>query len=202
VHFSSFFFLSYSNQSMATKIYTKTGDDGTTGLFGGDRVRKDHARIEAYGAVDELNATLGGVLALDDAPPALAERIGDLSALLFTAGADLATPLDPPPSYPIPRIEKRHVEYLERLIDEYDRALPPLKAFILPTGTPAAAALHLARTVCRRAERRTITLAAEEYIGEEIVMFLNRLSDFLFVAARTANRLAGVPDVEWKNPAL
>ena len=187
---------------MATKIYTKTGDDGTTGLFGGDRVRKDHARIEAYGAVDELNATLGGVLALAAAPPPLAERIQEISALLFTAGADLATPLHPPPSYPIPRIEHRHVEYLERLIDEYEGELSPLKAFILPTGTPAAAALHLARTVCRRAERRTIALAVNEDIGETIVKFLNRLSDFLFVAARMANRLAGVPDVEWKNPAL
>lgn len=186
---------------MATKIYTKTGDDGTTGLFGGDRVPKDHLRIEAYGTIDELNSLIG-VAVTQQMPKRLQSSLLEISALLFTAGADLATPLDPPPAYPIPRITSAHTAYLERLIDEYDAELSPLKAFILPTGTPAAAYLHLARTVCRRAERCETTLSRTEDVGKEIGKFLNRLSDYLFTAARMANRLAGAQDVEWKNPAL
>lgn len=194
---------SYSNtvQIMAIKIYTKTGDDGTTGLFGGDRVPKDHLRIAAYGTIDELNSLLGVALT-HNMPERIKTSILDISALLFTAGADLATPLDPPPSYPIPRIEAAHTAYLERLIDEYDAELTPLKAFILPTGTPAASYLHLARTVCRRAERYETTLARKENIGSEIGKFLNRLSDYLFTAARMANHLEGTDDIEWHNPVL
>jgi cob(I)alamin adenosyltransferase len=185
---------------MATKIYTKTGDDGTTGLFGGDRVPKDHLRIKAYGTIDELNSLIG-VAVTQGMPERIKSSLLEISALLFTAGADLATPLDPPPAYPIPRIESVHTAYLERLIDEYDAELSPLKAFILPTGTPAAAYLHLARTVCRRAERCETALSRMESVGEEIGKFLNRLSDYLFIAARMANHLAGAQDVEWKNPA-
>jgi cob(I)alamin adenosyltransferase len=196
---------------MATKIYTKTGDDGTTGLFGGERVPKYHLRIEAYGTVDELNSLLGVVLALgrsdvnqsnDALPSDMSATLTDISALLFTAGADLATPLDPPPVYPIPRIEAHHTEFLERCIDLYEQELEPLKAFILPTGTSAAAYLHLARTVCRRAERLVVHLAREDNIGGEVLKFLNRLSDYCFTAARLSNKRAGVPDVAWKNPAL
>lgn len=192
---------------MATKIYTKTGDDGTTGLFGGDRVPKYHLRIEAYGTLDELNSLIGVVLALDNAsnnalPSDMHTTLTDISALLFTAGADLATPLNPPPAYPIPRIEAQHTEFLERCIDLYEQELEPLKAFILPTGTPAAAYLHLARTVCRRAERLAVHLAQEDNIGDEMLKFLNRLSDYCFTAARLANKRAGVADVAWKNPAL
>jgi cob(I)alamin adenosyltransferase len=198
---------------MATKIYTKTGDDGTTGLFGGDRVSKHHARIAAYGTLDELNAVLGVAIAVG-LPIRLQGTMLEISALLFTAGADLATPMPVPApqsvladdkaskTYPIPRIEERHVAYLERLIDEYDSELAPLQAFILPTGTLAAAHLHLARTVCRRVERHAVELAGYENIGEYMLKFLNRLSDYLFEAARMANRLADVPDVPWENPAL
>ncbi|MCS6809551.1 MAG: cob(I)yrinic acid a,c-diamide adenosyltransferase, partial [Bacteroidota bacterium] len=148
---------------MATKIYTKTGDDGTTGLFGGERVPKDHLRIEAYGTLDELNAVLGVALA-QPIPELLRVHLTTLSALLFTAGADLATPLQPPPKYPIPRIELSHTLFIEHLIDQYDQELPPLKAFILPTGTSTAAQLHLARTVCRRAERIVTALGRTEQI--------------------------------------
>jgi cob(I)alamin adenosyltransferase len=190
---------------MATKIYTKTGDDGTTGLFGGDRVPKYHLRIEVYGTIDELNSLLGVLLAFkssDALPEDMHRTITDISALLFTAGADLATPLDPPPTYPIPRIEAKHTAFLENLIDLYEQELEPLKAFILPTGTPAAAHLHLARTICRRAERLAVHLAREEAVGEEMLKFLNRLSDYCFTAARLANKRAGIEDVAWKNPAL
>jgi cob(I)alamin adenosyltransferase len=190
---------------MATKIYTKTGDDGTTGLFGGERVPKYHLRIEAYGTLDELNSLFGVIIAMNGVnalPQDMCETLTDLSALLFTAGADLATPLDPPPSYPIPRIHAKHTEHLEYLIDAYETELEPLKAFILPTGTPGAAYLHLARTVCRRAERLAVHLGREEVIGEEMTRFLNRLSDYCFIAARLANKRAGIADVAWRNPAL
>ncbi|MBL7998692.1 MAG: cob(I)yrinic acid a,c-diamide adenosyltransferase [Candidatus Kapabacteria bacterium] len=179
------------------KIYTKTGDKGTTGLFGGQRVPKHDIRIEAYGTVDELNSVIGIVLT-HETPANLREHLQELSALLFTVGSDLATPLDPPPVYEIPRVQEYHIEWLESLIDSYDAELEPLKTFILPGGTPAAAALHLARTVCRRAERVTTSLAGREDIGDCVVRFLNRCSDYLFTAARYANRSAGIEDVPWK----
>ncbi len=181
---------------MATKIYTKTGDDGTTGLFGGTRVRKDNARIEAYGTVDELNAVIGVVRTLP-LPAAVEEQLALVSSTLFTLGADLATPLSPPPTYNIPRIASEHIAELEGWIDRFDGELSPLKTFILPGGTPAAAHLHLARTVCRRAERCIVVLAAEEEIGDLAVRYVNRLSDYLFVAARFVNAWAQQPDVPW-----
>jgi cob(I)alamin adenosyltransferase len=184
---------------MALKIYTKTGDDGSTGLFGGDRVPKYHPRIEAYGTVDELNAVIG--LALTTAvPEAIRPGLEWVSSLLFTVGADLATPRVPPPQYAIPRIEEQHIAYIEQCIDSYEQQLPPLKNFILPGGTPTSAYLHLARTVCRRAERRTVELMQQEDIGTQISTFLNRLSDYLFVAARYANHLTGGNDIAWRNP--
>jgi cob(I)alamin adenosyltransferase len=183
---------------MAFRIYTKTGDDGTTGLFGGTRVHKDDLRIEAYGTVDELNAVLGIALTTDVPEPVRQELVG-ISSTLFTLGADLATPLDPPPTYAIPRITEQHVAQLEGYIDAHDAVLEPLKAFILPGGTPAAAHLHLARTVCRRAERCTVALARREDIGNHVVHYLNRLSDYLFTAARAVNHVAGVADVPWRS---
>ena len=182
---------------MALKIYTKTGDDGTTGLFGGQRVPKNSLRIEAYGTIDELNSVLGIALTCD-LPPDVREHLTAISSLLFTAGADLATPLDPPPKYDIPRLTDGDVAWLESLIDCYDAALPPLKNFILPGGTPAAAYLHLARTVCRRAERLAVALSSVESIGEFPVKFLNRLSDYCFTAARYVNFRASTEDVPWK----
>jgi len=182
---------------MATRIYTKTGDDGTTALFGGVRVAKQHERIESYGTVDELNAVIGIILTHYVASP-LREELEQISHLLFTVGADLATPLDPPPVYEIPRIGMEHCTMLERLIDAHEEILQPLRNFILPGGAASAAFLHLARTVCRRAERHVTALSASENIGDALLPFLNRLSDYLFVAARRANHDSGVADVMWE----
>jgi cob(I)alamin adenosyltransferase len=182
---------------MATRIYTKTGDDGTTGLFGGTRVSKDHLRIHAYGTVDELNAVVGMALSHELADD-LREHLLRISSDLFTVGADLATPLDPPPVYEIPRVTEEHVADLERRIDAYDAELEPLKNFILPGGTVAASQLHLARTICRRAERITVALAAHEDVGAFVIRYLNRLSDYLFTAARLANHRAGIADTPWR----
>lgn len=186
---------------MSLKIYTKTGDDGTTGLFGGERVRKDSARIEAYGTVDELNSAVG-VARSEDAPQELSDLLREMQVGLFVLGADLATPLDQKITYNIPRIERSDVERLERLIDEHESHLSPLKNFILPGGSECAAHLHMARTICRRAERLLVTLRDEDAIGEHDLIFLNRLSDLLFVLARRANKLAGVEDVEWDGKKL
>lgn len=182
---------------MALKIYTKTGDTGQTGLFGGQRCSKADLRIDAYGTVDELNAVIG-VARMHAVDEPIAADIEKLSSLLFTLGSDLATPLSPPPAYAIPRIDETHVEWLEHCIDSYDERLEPLKTFILPGGSAAAAHLHVARTVCRRAERLTVSLSEREDIGEHVVKFLNRCSDYLFTAARLANHLQGIADVPWK----
>ena len=184
------------------KIYTKTGDRGETGLFGGQRVRKDHVRVEAYGEVDELNSTLGlVVLHLEAAGQGeTAAGLRQVQADLFTVGANLATPAPEDGGREnayIPALEPGRVEALERWIDAAEAELEPLKSFILPGGAPAAAVLHLARTVCRRAERRVVALAHEAHVAPEYVMYLNRLSDLLFTLARLANRRAGVADVPW-----
>ncbi len=181
------------------KIYTKTGDLGDTGLFGGPRVAKDDPRIEAYGAVDELNALLG--LARSQNLPAdiesLAAKIQDD---LFAVGAELATPQ--PEKHNTSLVGQPLVQSLEQAIDQFEATLPPLTQFILPAGTPAAAALHVARTVCRRAERRIVTLARTPGadISPQLVVYMNRLSDLLFVLARAANSQAGVADVGWHPP--
>ncbi len=176
------------------KIYTKTGDDGTTGLFGGRRIPKDALRIEVYGTVDELNAQLGVVRAASPSPDtaALLQRLQDR---LFVLGADLATPGDK--KSPIERISDTDVLELEAAIDRFDARQAPLLNFILPGGTPAAAALHVARTVCRRAERVLVHARREEALSETALLFLNRLSDLLFVLAREENRHAGVSDTPW-----
>jgi cob(I)alamin adenosyltransferase len=175
------------------KIYTKTGDAGETGLFGGPRVRKDHARIEAFGTVDELNSQLGMVRTLAAAAgfdPLLCRVQGEL----FDLGAQLATP-----TRASERITAGHVAALEAEIDAHEASLDPLTSFILPTGTPLAATLHVARTVCRRAERRVVTLAMqpETTIPANAIEYLNRLGDLLFVMARVANRQSGVADDPW-----
>jgi cob(I)alamin adenosyltransferase len=178
------------------KIYTKTGDDGTTGLYGGGRVRKDHARMEACGAVDELNAVLG--LARTEASPReIDELLAHVQNELFDLGAELATPR--PAAAGIALMGEREVAVLESAIDRFEAGLAPLKTFILPGGSRRAALLHLARPVCRRAERRVITLVGEEAEGvsTHVVVYLNRLSDLLFVLARAANATAG-GDVEWR----
>lgn len=179
------------------KIYTKTGDKGETGLWGGGRIPKDAVRINAYGTVDECNALLG-LARTCDVGEKLDGMLAGIQNQLFVVGADLATPGDTKTA--IPRVSRHDVTRLESWIDRLEKALPPLKQFIVPGGCPAAAFLHLARTVCRRAERWIVTLAREEPASRQVMVFLNRLSDFLFVAARTANREAGVPDTPWDNP--
>jgi len=180
-----------------TRLYTRAGDKGTTRLGAGTEVAKDSARVEAYGTVDELNACIGMALS-----SGLCERLtNELTAIqnqLFDLGGDLATPASEEPEFEVPRIEQRHIGALERLIDELTDAVGPLENFVLPGGAPGAAALHIARTVCRRAERRTITLAREEDIGEHIVPYLNRLSDALFVMSRYENQQSGAVEPLWQ----
>ncbi|MCH8959897.1 MAG: cob(I)yrinic acid a,c-diamide adenosyltransferase [Bacteroidetes bacterium] len=181
------------------KIYTRTGDTGTTALFGGDRVGKNHPRIEAYGTVDETNAYLGLARSLlQDQPGAvrLEPLLARLQNDLFVLGADLATPSET--RAVVPRIDQGHVGQLEQAIDAFEADLPPLKHFILPGGTPVAGVLHVARTVCSRAERLTVAASAEEAISLEAAIYLNRLSDLLFVLARWVNRQAGIEEAAWK----
>jgi cob(I)alamin adenosyltransferase len=178
------------------KIYTKTGDDGTTSLFGGRRVKKHALRIAAYGAVDELNALLG--LAISSvADSRLRELLNRVQNDLFVLGADLATPMDHHSSA-IERIGETDVPWLEEAIDELDGALPPIRFFILPGGSESASRLHVCRAVCRRAERNATELADSEPMNENVIRYLNRLSDFLFVLARYANAACGVEEVPWK----
>lgn len=181
------------------KIYTKAGDSGTTGLLGPGRLGKDDPRIEAYGTVDELNAAVG--VARASGPDADADRrLARVQDDLFVVGSALA---DPDPSGPFHRaVTPGHAANLEAWIDELEATLDPLRQFILPGGTPAASAVHLARTVCRRAERRVVALARgpDGSVPTEVVVYLNRLSDFLFVLARAMNRRAGVADVPWTGP--
>ncbi|MFC2130645.1 cob(I)yrinic acid a,c-diamide adenosyltransferase [Bacteroidota bacterium] len=179
------------------KIYTKTGDKGTTSLYNGKRVPKSSPRVETYGTVDVLNSILGIAIA-HDPPGIMKEDITKISNMLFNLGSDLATPLDSNSKFKPERIKEEQITYLEQNIDEYTEQMPPLKNFILPGGTKSAAFLHYARTVCRRAERLAVALSEKENIGELPVIFLNRLSDYLFTAARYANHLSGVKDREWK----
>lgn len=182
---------------MATRIYTRTGDDGTTGLPGGERVGKDAARIEACGAVDELNAALGVALAGGLAPE-VAERVRAVQHELFELGADLAAPEAGRERVAGLELAADRVAALERAIDEVEERLPPLANFILPGGSAGAAALHLARTACRRAERWAVALAREEAVGGSVIPYLNRLADLLFCLARRENQLAGLDDVLWR----
>jgi cob(I)alamin adenosyltransferase len=176
------------------KIYTGAGDDGSTGLYGGDRVAKTSARIAAIGDVDELNAFLG--IAADLATGSLAADLRKFQNWLFDLGAELASP--PGGKFEVRTITDRHSEYLEWSMDAQDEALPPLKAFILPGGSPLAAELHRSRAVCRRAERSVLLLLQDGPVRPELIRFLNRLSDWLFMAARTANAENRVRDIEWQ----
>jgi cob(I)alamin adenosyltransferase len=179
------------------RIYTKTGDEGLTGLGGGQRVAKDSLRVSAYGTVDELNSQIGVALATG-----LTERLTSellrIQNELFDLGSDLCWPSDDPRRARIPTVEARHVAALEALIDELNELVGPLTNFLLPGGSPGAAQLHVARTICRRAERETVTLARDEAIGEYVLAYLNRLSDALFVMARFENRERGVDEPLWR----
>jgi cob(I)alamin adenosyltransferase len=183
-----------------TKVYTRTGDDGTTGLGGGQRVAKDSLRIEAYGTVDELSSTIGVAIAagLD---PQLAAVLARVQNELFNLGSDLCVLEEDKARFPVPVVEERHVVALEELMDGWLEELPPLDNFILPGGSPGAAQLHVARTVCRRAERLLVALGRQEAIGPWTVRYLNRLSDALFVLARAENLRRGLPDVLWNSRA-
>jgi cob(I)alamin adenosyltransferase len=178
------------------KIYTKTGDRGETGLFGGARVSKASLRVEVYGELDELNSVIGLVRTerFDDAVDALLARV---QSRLFDLGAELATAPDTKVPLGIPLVGDDEVEVLERAIDQAETELPPLKTFVLPGGTRAAGYLHLARTVCRRAERKLVLLATNDPVREVCIHYVNRLSDALFVLARLANHRAGTADVPW-----
>ena len=182
------------------KIYTKTGDSGDTGLFGGGRVPKSHPRVEAYGEVDELNATIGLARSIE-MMPRIDEVLAPIQRDLFAIGALLATPDREKMRQHLEkaRVDEERVAELEQAIDDGDRELEPLKSFIMPGGTPKAAALHVARTVCRRAERRVVELQElhETEIPQLVVIYLNRLSDLLFTLARVANRRAGAGEVTW-----
>jgi cob(I)alamin adenosyltransferase len=179
-------------------IYTKTGDSGSTSLFGGGRVPKDHPRVAAYGDVDELNSTLG--VARATAPVQFFDALLEsVQRDLFAIGGHLATPDTAKVAKALEKAElsEARVAEFERLMDQADAELPPLRAFVLPAGTPKAAALHLARTVCRRAERSVVHLSHEGEVPTLFVIYLNRLSDLLFTLARVANHRDGAGDVTW-----
>jgi len=180
------------------KIYTRTGDNGDTGLFGGGRVAKDDPRVEAYGDVDELNAVLGMARAVE-VMPRIDEVLVPVQRDLFAIGALLATPDRDKMAQHLEkaRIDEERITQLEHLIDDAESELEPLRSFILPGGSPKAAALHVARTVCRRAERRVVTLQRTVEIPSLVVIYLNRLSDLLFTLARLANHRAGAGEVTW-----
>jgi cob(I)alamin adenosyltransferase len=174
-------------------IYTRAGDRGETSLFGGQRVPKDHLRVEAYGSLDETNSALGLAIAFLR-QRRLARLLREVQSDLFQLGAELATP-----GAPRSRLPPERTAELERLIDEYDARLPPLKNFVLPGGAPAAALLHLARALCRRAERAVVRLAREgEEVSPQALTYLNRLSDLLFVLARYVNKAEGREEVPWR----
>jgi cob(I)alamin adenosyltransferase len=183
-----------------TKVYTKTGDDGTTGLGSGRRVPKDSPRIEAYGTVDELNSYIGVALTAGVHEP-VASALATIQNELFHLGSDLCIPEEDKKRLPAPKIEERHVLALEKLMDALSEELAPLENFILPGGSPSGATLHVARTVCRRAERRVLTLSRKERIGPYALTYLNRLSDALFVMARYENKKSGVADPLWNSRA-
>jgi cob(I)alamin adenosyltransferase len=178
----------------SVRVYTRTGDRGETGLIGGDRVPKCTARMDAIGDVDELNAAIG-VCRLHSGKSSLDAELASLQSLLFELGAELATPASS--RFVNETLEDRHVKALEQSMDAQSTRLAPLKNFVLPGGSPLGAGLHFARAVCRRAERSVLSLSAEADVRPIVLQYMNRLSDWLFVAARTANREAGVEDVKW-----
>jgi cob(I)alamin adenosyltransferase len=174
-----------------SKIYTRTGDDGTTGLGDGSRVPKTHARIEAYGTVDEANSAIGVILAVPNLPAAVSEALTQIQHELFDLGGELAVP-----GYRA--IQDSHIDQLEQCLDRFNEPLPPLKEFILPGGGPAAAACHVARAITRRAERNAWALAQGEEVAPQVTRYLNRLSDLLFVVARVLARHENGQEVLWK----
>lgn len=179
------------------KIYTKTGDDGETGLFGGARVSKASLRVEAYGEVDELNSAIGWArLSVEDAE--LDGLLNQVQNDLFEVGAELGSTAERKEKSMMPLIEEAQVERLEKGIDHYEQGPPPLENFVLPGGSESASRFHLARCICRRAERSIVALSSQEPVRGEVLRYVNRLSDLLFTLARYANHVAGVDDIPWK----
>lgn len=174
------------------KIYTRTGDKGKTGLFGGQRVPKSALRLHAYGTLDELNACLGSIIAEKSLPSPLPKQLTEIQSLLFQLGADLATPHESKAN--VLRMNDAFATLMEQWIDAMDEDLEPLTRFILPGGSPVGAKLHEARTICRRAERWIVELQEKEKITDAIIVIVNRLSDYLFTAARFANKKLGIPE--------
>ena len=179
------------------KIYTKTGDDGTTGLLGGARVSKSEGRIDCYGTIDELNATVGWAAVVANSEAKLLEALRAVQADLFVIGSHLAVADGTAPPASLPVLEEAIIARLEMQIDAAVAQLPALRTFVLPGGSELSARLHIARTVCRRAERRLVQFAADRPVSATILTYLNRLSDWLFVQARWANQQAGVADIPW-----
>jgi cob(I)alamin adenosyltransferase len=177
------------------KIYTRTGDEGETSLFGGQRVSKTDLRIETYGTVDELNSCIGMARSLEP-EKTIDDALHQIQNDLFVMGADFATP--PNKESKIDRINQVHITRLEGYIDHYEESLPPLTNFILPGGSPAASALHIARTVCRRAERAAIHCSSQTPVNHDAIVYLNRLSDLLFVFTRAENAAKSIPENRWK----
>ncbi len=180
-----------------TRVYTKVGDNGTSALGDGSRVSKTDPRLAAYADVDEANAAIGVALALGELPDELIAVLTQIQNDLFDVGADLCSPVVEAPKWPPLRVTDAQVERLEGWCDEFNERLEPLNSFVLPGGTPAAAQLHVCRTVCRRAERRTI--ACGDDVSPECVRYLNRLSDLLFGGGRVLNREAGIGEVQWRH---
>ncbi len=180
------------------KIYTKTGDKGSTSLFNGERVSKNALRVNCYGTIDELNSIIGIAVSFCNQQE-LCKDLSAISSTLFSLGSDLATPLCPEPKFKPARIDQAHIDNLEILIDNYTNSMPPLRSFILPGGSKCSAFLHNARTVCRRAERLIVELSSIEDLGQYVLIYVNRLSDYLFTASRYANFLSDIKDIEWKN---
>ena len=180
------------------KIYTKTGDKGETGLFGGERVSKNSFRIEAYGTIDELNAFIG-LAVIEVSDKSVKDLLQKIQKWLFSIGADLATPdNEKTKKLNVFRATEEYYLYIEKEIDNYEKKLEELRNFILPGGTKGAALLHICRTITRRAERMVVALNSTVKIGNNIIIFLNRLSDLFFVLARFDNAVTGTPDIEWK----
>lgn len=179
------------------KIYTRTGDKGETSLFGAERVSKASLRVNAYGDVDETNSHIGLVRSFNKEKK-ISAILEEIQSDLFVLGSDLATPINSPSRKNIPTITAKHVKRLEKLIDEIEEQNLPLRKFVLPAGSKTASLLHVARTVCRRAERKVVALKEKETINEQCLIYLNRLADLLFVLARFANKISNVKDIEWK----
>lgn len=179
------------------KIYTKTGDTGQSSLYGGKRVGKDYIRLEAYGTIDELNSTLSLVISSADTKE-LENDLRNIQSDLFRLGSELAVPEGKSiPGFNL--LDNSRTDWLELTMDKMSETLPPLKSFILPGGTKLASYLHLARTICRRAERRVVTLANQETVRPEVIAYLNRLADYLFVLARFVNQQANIQDITWQS---